>query len=94
MNALYESLDISKQAVHQYAGRQRVFDSQVSQLILEADELRSAHPGCGVDKMYDALQPAFIGRDRFVTLMMQLGYRLKRKKELQTHHSSLKALLP
>lgn len=50
MNALYESLDISKQAVHQYARRQRVFDTQVSQLVLEADELRGAHPGCGVEK--------------------------------------------
>ena len=47
MNALYESLAVSKQAVHQYVQRQRVFDTQVNQLILEADDLRSVHPGCG-----------------------------------------------
>lgn len=80
MNTLYKELGISKQAVHQYARRQGVFDQQVSALILEADELRAAHPGCGVEKMYDTLRPAFIGRDRFVELMMRLGYRLKRKK--------------
>jgi transposase InsO family protein len=80
MNALYESLNISKQAVHRYAQRQVAFDDQVSRLILEADELRQVHPGCGVEKMYDTLQPAFIGRDRFIALMMPLGYRLKRKK--------------
>lgn len=80
MNALYKSLDISKQAVHQYARRQRVFDYQVSQLVLEADELREVHPGCGVEKMYDTLQPEFMGRDRFIALMMRLGYRLKTNK--------------
>lgn len=30
--------------------------------------------------MYYTLQPDFIGRDRFVATFMQLGYRLKRKK--------------
>ena len=80
MNALYKELNISKQAVHQYAQRQRIFDTQVSQLVLEADELRSAHPSCGVEKMYDTLQPDFMGRDRFIALFMQLGYRLKPKK--------------
>ena len=47
MNALYKELGISKQAVHQYARRQGVFDEQVHQLVLEADELRGVHPGCG-----------------------------------------------
>ena len=30
--------------------------------------------------MYDTLKPGFIGRDRFIALMMRLGYRLKRNK--------------
>ena len=64
----------------QYSRRQAVFDEQVSNLLIEVDELRSSHPGCGVEKMYYTLQPDFIGRDRFVDLMMDLGYRVKRKK--------------
>jgi len=80
MNQLYATIGISKQAVSQYAKRQMVFDSKVSQLVLEADELRTEHPGCGVEKMYRTLKPGFIGRDRFIDLMMDLGYRLKRKK--------------
>ncbi len=48
--------------------------------MLEADELRVAHPGCGVEKMYYTLRPDFIGRDRFIEVFMGLGYRLKRKK--------------
>ena len=50
------------------------------QLLLEADDLRQEHPGCGVEKMYGSLNPDFIGRDRFIETMMSLGYRLKRNK--------------
>ena len=80
LNALYRTIGISKQAVMQYEKRQLLFDANLLQLIAEADELRSEHPGCGVEKMYYTLKPSFIGRDRFVETMMQLGYRLKRKK--------------
>jgi transposase InsO family protein len=77
LNELYQTIGISKQAVHQYARRQQHFEQQVQQLILEVDELRAEHPGCGVEKMYYILRPGFLGRDRFVALLMQLGYRLK-----------------
>lgn len=80
MNSLYKEIGISKQAVYQYGKRQAVFDQKVSELIVAADQLRLAHPGCGVCKMYYILKPDFIGRDRFVDLMMGLGYRLKTKK--------------
>ena len=80
MNQLYESIGISKQAVHQYARRQTAFDNRMMQLMEEAEDLRREHPGCGVEKMYSILKPDFIGRDRFVDTFMQLGYRLKRKK--------------
>ncbi|AVR43853.1 integrase [Christiangramia fulva] len=80
MNQLYESVGISKQAVHQYARRQTLFDHRLMELMSEADDIRRDHPGCGVEKMYYTLKPDFIGRDRFVETFMQLGYRLKRKK--------------
>ena len=80
LNELYKTIGISKQAVSQYQKRQEVFDTNLIQLVMEADELREEHPGCGVEKMYYSLAPDFIGRDRFVETMMQLGYRLKRKK--------------
>ena len=80
MNQFYEGVGISKQAVHQYAQRQTVFDHRLMELMSEADDIRRDHPGCGVEKMYHTLKPDFIGRDRFVETFMQLGYRLKRKK--------------
>lgn len=77
---LYNTIGISKQAVAQYAKRQVHFDQKLSVLILEADELKKIHPGCGVEKMYYTLKPDFIGRDRFIDAFMQLGYRVKRHK--------------
>jgi len=70
MNQLYQSIGISKQAVWQYAKRQSIFDNKILQLVTEADELRKEHPGCGVEKMHRTLNPDFIGRDRFIELMM------------------------
>jgi transposase InsO family protein len=91
MNALYKTIGISKQAVHQYATRQATFDKKIANLVMEADQLREEHPGCGVEKMYDTLRPDFIGRDRFVSTFMELGYRLKRKKNFKrtTYSSSI-----
>ena len=80
MNKLYKEIGVSKQAVSQYAKRQKVFDYNVHNLIVEAEELRKEHPGCGVEKMYNTLKPDFIGRDNFIDLFMNLGFRIKRNK--------------
>lgn len=80
MNQLYNEIGISKQAVSQYADRQVIFDKKAHNLLIEAQELRKEHPGCGVEKMYDTLKPDFIGRDRFIDMFMDLGFRLKRKR--------------
>ena len=80
MNQLYNEIGISKQAVSQYADRQIIFDKKAHNLLIEAQELRKEHPGCGVEKMFDTLKPDFIGRDRFIDMFMDLGFRLKRKR--------------
>jgi len=80
MNQLYNTIGISKQAVYQYAKRQLVFDNKINTLLIEAETLRKEHPGCGVEKMYSTLKPDFIGRDRFVDLFMDLGFRLNKKR--------------
>lgn len=80
MNQLYQVAEISKQAVSQYSNRQVVFDQNTHNLMIEAEELRKEHPGCGVEKMYNTLKPDFIGRDRFIDIFMDLGFRLKRKR--------------
>ena len=94
MNALYRATGISKQAVYQYAHRQQTFDDRVRDLMIEAQELRRAHPGCGVEKMYYTLAPDFIGRDRFIETFMALGYRLKTKRNYQVTTRSSKLYFP
>jgi putative transposase len=73
-------LGISKQSVHQHNQRKLAFEARVTQLLIEVDILRSEHPGCGVEKMYYTLRPDWIGRDRFIVLLIQLGYRVKKSK--------------
>ena len=80
MITLYKVAGISKQAVSQQAKRDSCFQAQALELIQEADHLREEHPGCGVEKMYFTLKPDLLGRDRFVDLFMDLGYRVRRTK--------------
>jgi putative transposase len=91
---MYKILNISKQAVNQYQKRQKDFDKKLNYLLLEAQELRSEHPGCGVEKMYYTLKPNFIGRDRFIETFMELGFRLKRKKNFKRTTFSSKYYYP
>jgi len=80
LNALYKVVGISKQAVHKHRKQCSSFESDVENLLIQADTLRLEHGGCGIRKMYDSLQPEFIGRDKFEKLMMEKGYRVKRPK--------------
>jgi hypothetical protein len=79
MNQLYKYVGITRQAVAQYAQRQELFDNAVIVLLSEAEALREDRPGCGIEKMYYSLNPGFIGRDRFIELFLDLGFRLKRR---------------
>ena len=42
--------------------------------------VRSIHPGCGLEKLYDSLRPPWLGRDKFISVFMELGYRVRRTK--------------
>lgn len=80
MNTLYKIAGVSKQAVHKHNQYEQWFEQKLYELVLEADVLRSEHPGCGVEKMYYTLKPDWIGRDRFVEIFMELGYRVSPQK--------------
>lgn len=80
MKEVYQVASISRQAHSKEGVNQKNFGIKLQELIINVDALRRAHPGCGVQKMYDTLQPNFIGRDRFINVMMDLGYRIKRPK--------------
>jgi len=73
-------LGITKQAVHQRSQRTELFNTKLAGLVELVDELRKEHPGCGVEKMYRILKPDFIGRDKFINIFINIGYRVKRLK--------------
>ena len=83
-------MNISKQAVYQARKRQEQFDLELMDLVNQADIIREHHPGCGVEKMYIALKPRFMGRDKFCEIFMNLGYRVRtlknyRRTTIPTH---------
>jgi putative transposase len=80
LNKLYAVVGISKQAVHGYAERQLAFMKAVEGLRLAVDAYLEDHGGCGLTKLYWTLQPAFLGRDRFIELFQSLGYGFKLKR--------------
>lgn len=52
------------------------------------EEVRQIHPGMGLRTMYDMLQPEGIGRDGFIALGLQEGFRLKNiEKKTRTTYS-------
>jgi putative transposase len=83
MNQLYKVLAISKQAVNQHSHARQQLEQKIDLLLDQANHLRAEHPGCGVEKMYYTLQPAFMGRDKFIELFMDLGFKIRRKRNYQ-----------
>lgn len=78
MNAVYQIGGVTKQAVHKYNNSEQQWEEQIAGLKILVDEIRSVHPGCGLDKLYDTLKPSFLGRDKFIAVFMDLGYRVQR----------------
>ncbi len=77
LNNVISIAKVSKQALQQHNKRDILFTTRLSNLILEVDQLRLEHPGCGLEKIYKTLQPTWIGRDRFIDTLMDLGYRVR-----------------
>jgi transposase InsO family protein len=97
MRSIYKIARVSKQAAHKYFKHEDELSKKLSDLLVEADELKEEHPGCGVEKMYQTLQPEWLGRDKFISLFMQLGYRVITQKNYQKTtipvHSQYKNLI-
>lgn len=79
MNAVYKIGGVSKQAVHKDHNSEQHKQLNLTELVTQVDEVRSIHPGCGLEKLYDTLQPTWLGRDKFISVFMDLGYRVRNK---------------
>jgi hypothetical protein len=80
MESLYLSLRISRQA-HFKAVKQELSIAQKATLYIGLMvEIRDLHPGMGLRKMYEQFNPEGIGRDSWVSLGLQEGFRLQIKQ--------------
>jgi len=73
-------MNISKQAVHQHFESQASEQARVIALVDAVERERSIHKRCGLEKLYYLIQPDWIGRDRFCSLFMELGYGVGKSK--------------
>lgn len=80
--------DVSKQAHHQAVLRIKRQTENQDIYVRLMDQTREIHPGMGLRTMYDMLQPDGIGRDAFIALGLQQGFRLKAvEKQTRTTQS-------
>jgi len=77
MQSVFVLCGISRQAHHQALARFKNEAIKSELYVRMMEEVRAIHPGMGLRTMYQMLQPEGIGRDGFVTLGLQEGFRLK-----------------
>lgn len=77
MSALYQAYDISRQGHEKALVRAHELDNKSVVYAGFIDEVRIDHPLMGLRAIYEQFQPEGIGRDAFISLGMQAGYRLR-----------------
>src|SRR3954451_9979556 len=89
MNDVFALCGISRQA-HCQALQRHLQEQQKAALYVRSMlQVREVHPGMGLRTMYEMLQPDGIGRDAFVALGLQEGFRLKSvEKQTRTTYST------
>lgn len=79
---------ISRQGHYQALGRLLREEEKSVLYVRLMQQAREVHPGMGLRTMYEMLQPEAIGRDAFIALGLQEGFRLKTiEKQTRTTYS-------
>lgn len=77
MSVFYHAAGITKTGHRKAVKRLRVLDDRLLTYVGFIDLIRQDHPLMGLRAMYNQFQPEGIGRDNFIALGMQQGYRLR-----------------
>ena len=89
MKDVFNFCGISRQAHHQALQRLVQERQKATLYVRSMEQIREIHPGMGLRTMYEMLQPDGIGRDAFVALGLQEGFRLKSvEKQTRTTYST------
>jgi transposase InsO family protein len=78
LNSLYKVIGITKQGVWDHFRREETELKMIERVIGRVNKRRKEHPGEGLEKLYDQLNPQGLGRDKFCRIFGQLGYGIRR----------------
>lgn len=77
MQDIYLLNGVSKQGHHQALQRESAWQTKIVFYIALMHEIRGVHPAMGLRTMYEMSLPEGIGRDAFIFLGLQAGFRLQ-----------------
>lgn len=80
MTKLYTMIGISKQAHYKRVGQQEKLADLTLGILTRASEMRKDHKRMGCRKLFDEIKPEAIGRDKFESILLSNGFRVKRKR--------------
>lgn len=89
MKTLYLSQGISKQAHWESIKRLAIEQAKEPCYIGFILDIRELHPGMGVRTIYEQFQPEGIGRDAFISLGIQAGFRLR---SIENHQKTTRSV--
>jgi putative transposase len=89
MNTIYQQVNISKQAFHQWLNRRYERVEEQEQLLQILPQIRENHPRMSCRHFYDKLQPRTMGRDQFESFCHANGYKVDiRRRKYRTTDST------
>jgi len=80
LNAMYRSVNETKQGFHQYLHRRNRQNEEIRHLIGIILQVRRDHPTMCCRSMYYKIRPSFVGRDKFEVICRVYGFTTQRKK--------------
>lgn len=83
MNHIYRTLGTTRQNIHQRLKRDLDHMEEACQLVRIVDQYREDHPKMGAKPLYKKIQPATMGRDRFLEWYRDQGYTVRPKKNFR-----------
>ncbi len=89
MNNLYRVLGMSKQCFHQKLKRYYTICEELQAILQIVKQIRQDHPKLSVRKMYCMIAPKTIGRDRFLQVCFDAGFRVNVTKNYHKTTNSL-----
>jgi putative transposase len=95
MESIYQILQLTRQAVHQGSKRIELTMETCDRFIAQAKGVRKNHPRMGCRKIANRMRIKGHGRDKIESMLMQNGFRIKRKiKYVRTTHSQRERYFP